>query len=278
MIGFKCPVCGRVLISSEKTVRCGAGHSFDIARQGYVNLLMSNVSSAKRHGDDEAMVTARTEFLEKGYYSPLRDAIVREAVDNCTSNEVTLLDAGCGEGWYTEGVVRAFESAGKTCTAVGIDISRKALIRASKRRCASLAVAGVNAVPLLDGSCDAVINVFAPEDAGEFFRVLKPGGVLIRAVPLEDHLMGLKKAVYEKPYLNKTPEYSPEGFTEIARNEIRGTLRLTDRRDIFDLFMMTPYFYKTGRRDQQKLLELDALTTEISFCVFTLRKDAETDS
>ncbi|MBQ7160733.1 MAG: methyltransferase, partial [Clostridia bacterium] len=105
-----------------------------------------------------------------------------------------------------------------------------------------------------------------------FLRVLKPGGILIRAVPCEDHLWGLKKAVYDRPYLNAPPAYSPDGFTLLERNEVRRTAVIDNAEDILSLFMMTPYYYKTGRDDQQKLNSLSRLETEFSFSIFVLKK------
>jgi len=268
-----CPVCKETLARSDGAYKCPRGHSYDIARQGYVNLLMSNASSAKRHGDDKLMVSARTDFLDKGYYDPLRDAICESAVKYC-AGETRLLDVGCGEGRYTAAVKDALIRAGGSCSACGIDISRSALIAASKRDPdLTLAVASVNALPVGNSSCDLLLNVFAPECYEEFGRVLKSGGILIRAVPLEDHLMGLKKAIYESAYLNQTPRCSPDGFTLLDRVEIRSDLELDEPEEIKNLFMMTPYYYKTGREGQKKLFEMKELNTEISFCVFVLKKN-----
>ena len=270
---FICPVCGDALHEAQGSLKCPRGHSFDVAKQGYVNLLMSNRSSKKRHGDDRAMVAARTEFLNKGYYDCLRDAVSSAAL-RCCAGDVTLLDAGCGEGWYTLGVRDAFVSAGRKCEVVGVDISREALKQFSRRdKNAALAVASVNTLPVPDDSCDLLLNLFAPEDDVEFLRVLHRGGVLIRAVPMEDHLLGLKEAVYEKPYLNPAPEYSPRGFKLLDRIEIKKTLTLDNAGDVEALFKMTPYYYKTGREDQAKLEGLSSLTTPISFCVFVLSKE-----
>lgn len=272
MSGFSCPVCGGPLIRGDRTLSCGKGHSFDLARQGYVNLLRSNRSSAKRHGDDRAMVQARTAFLEAGYYAPLREALCELAL-RYTGEQVKLLDVGCGEGWYTVGLKAALEEQGRTCTAWGIDISREALIQCARRdRTLGLAVASVNALPVPDGSMDLVLNVFAPNDDGEFHRCLRPGGVLLRAVPLEDHLLGLKEAVYDRPYRNPAPEYQPQGFTLLERREVRGRITLKSREEIVSLFRMTPYWYKTGREDQEKLDRLDSLETQIGFCIFCHRK------
>lgn len=174
MLKLTCPVCGGTLERLDRTLRCGRGHSYDIAKQNYVNLLMRNQSSDKRHGDDKVMVAARQSFLDAGYYVSLRDALCGLAVAY-GGEAADLLDVGCGEGYYTSAVRRAFETEGKFCSAVGVDISRTALIAAAKRDHAlTLAVASVSALPVGEESCDILMNVFAPNDDAEFLRVLRP--------------------------------------------------------------------------------------------------------
>lgn len=269
MFDLKCPVCSTPLLHDGKSLRCQNGHCYDFAKQGYVNLLLSNRSSI--HGDDKKMVLARTAFLEKGYYNCLRDRLAALAVTHCEAS-VNLLDAGGGEGWYTVGIRNALESVGKPCSACCVDISKEALKAAAKRGGLTLAVASVNALPVQDSSCDLVLNVFAPNHDEEFLRVLRPGGILLRVVPLEDHLMGLKSAVYDTPYHNPAPKYTPDGFTLLERSEVRSTLTLTNSEDIQNLFLMTPYYYKTGKADQEKLQALNTLTTELAFCIFAYKK------
>ena len=121
-----CPVCGGALHREERSLRCGAGHCYDIARQGYVNLLRTNRSKDKRHGDDKRMVAARTAFLDAGYYAPLRDAVAAAATEY-TSGDAGVLDAGCGEGYYTAHVLHTLQAQGKSPSVCGVDISRDAL-------------------------------------------------------------------------------------------------------------------------------------------------------
>lgn len=272
---LKCPVCGEVLTGTEHVMRCRNGHSFDIAKQGYVNLLMSNSSSGKRHGDDKAMVLARCEFLNKGYYDCLRDELCALAVKHCggIGGSINVLDAGCGEGWYTCAVKSALESAGESCSVCGVDISKHAMIQAAKRAGGlTLAVGSVSALPVPDGSCDLLLNVFAPNDDREFFRVLRPGGIFIKAVPCQDHLMELKSAIYDRPYRNPAPDYSPEGFRQVSFTRVRKTVSLRSSEDIMRLFMMTPYYYKTGREDQEKLSGLRQLDTCADFGVYVFER------
>ena len=273
MLNLTCPVCGGALECADRTLNCANGHCYDLAKQNYVNLLMRNQSSDKRHGDDKLMVAARQEFLDAGYYAPLRDALCALAV-KYGGESVALLDVGCGEGYYTSAVRTALESAGKPCSAVGIDISKTALIAAAKRDSAlTLAVASVSALPVGDASCDILMNIFAPNDDAEFRRVLRPSGVLLKAVPLERHLFGLKAAVYDEPYLNPAPDYAPAGFTALERADVTGSIEVTPQKQIENLFMMTPYYYKTGAVDQAKLASLDTLTTEIAFGILAFRRE-----
>ena len=270
-----CPVCGGVLHREERSLRCGAGHCYDIARQGYVNLLRSNQSKSKRHGDDKRMVAARTAFLDAGYYAPLRDAVAAAAAAAAefTAGDADVVDAGCGEGYYTAQVLHTLQQQGRTPSVCGVDISRDALICAHRRAPElTLAVASIAHLPVADASCDLLLNVFAPHDAGEFARVLRPRGVLLRVIPLERHLWGLKCAVYDRPYENEVPDPALPGFALAARRELRGTVTLRSQAEIEALFCMTPYYYKTGARDQAKLRALDTLTTETEFALLIYNK------
>ena len=267
-----CPVCRAPLEAGEKRMVCQNGHSFDRAKQGYVNLLMSQKAKEKRHGDDKLMVRARMAFLDKGYYDLLKDGILSVLSEEMGERRV-LLDAGCGECWYTEKIYAAFQKAGCRLDVTALDISKDALIIGAKRGCGfDRAVASVFDLPIKSGSCDIVLNLFAPVSPGEFHRVLKPGGVLVRAVPLERHLFGLKQAVYARPYENEVANETYPGLVLEETRDIHGRLSLTGREDIQNLFKMTPYYYKTSAEDQKKLERIDSLETEIAFRVLKYRK------
>ena len=268
---FFCPVCGKALNKTENCYKCDAGHSFDIARQGYVNLLRSQQSSKKHHGDDKLMVSARRRFLESGYYRPLRDKVCELAVKYCPET-ASVLDAGCGEGWYTAGILEALERAGKHADIAGIDISKEALKAAGARRGISLAVASVFDLPVGDESQDMVVSIFSPLAEAEFRRVLRDGGIFIHVVPDERHLFGLKSEIYESPYLNDAVLTALSGFDLIDDVPLCYMLHLSGTSDILSLFMMTPYYYKTGAEDQKKVMLLDSLDTEVCFRVLVYKK------
>lgn len=264
MTEFKCPVCGEALNISDGSFRCSNRHSFDISSSGYVNLLMNNASSLKRHGDDKLMVKARRSFLEEGFYEPLKNTLIKEL--DAFGDELSLCDVGCGEGYYTSGFLNGKREV------FGIDISKDALKYAAKRlKTASFAVASAYSLPFFDSSFDVLFNIFAPCAYSEFYRVLKRDGVLIKAVPLTDHLWELKKAIYEKPYKNK-PEITDDIFEKIGEREIKYKIQLNSNESILQLFSMTPYMYKTSREDTKKLEELDFLETTVHFGVEIYKK------
>ncbi len=271
---FSCPVCGQVLFTDDKAYKCENNHCFDKAKQGYVNLLQSQKSSKKRHGDDALMVKARQDFLEKGYYLNLREKLVDTVCQFTKEGEVTLLDLGCGECWYTAEIYEHLLKNGRKPYVFGIDISKHALIAGSKRcRDLKLAVASTSDIPMPDKSCDVVINVFAPYSIDEVHRVLKNGGFFIKAFPLKNHLMGLKRAIYDEPYLNEVDKEYPDGFVYDDMVCIKNTIELASNEDIMNLFKMTPYYYKTSKKDQEKIEKISNLKTETEFGILVLHKD-----
>ncbi len=258
---FICPVCKNQLVKEGEIYSCSNGHSFDISKYGYVNLLMSQKSSDKRHGDDIAMVKARREFLEKDFYKQLRDEIIKTVSENADENSF-IADIGCGEGYYTSALSENFLNV------CGIDISKDALRYASKAlKQYEFSVASAFDLPFSDSSVDVLLNIFAPSPYGEFKRVLKPNGALIKAVPLEDHLWELKCAVYDEPYKNKPEKKDDELFYLSSFKELKYKIDLDTNEDILNLFKMTPYYYKTGRKEIQRLENLNSLSTTVHFGV-----------
>lgn len=262
-----CPNCGNPLDLGAPTRRCKKGHCFDrTAKGGYVHLLRQARRGSSDPGDSAAMCQARTRFLEGGWYLPLRERVAAEAA---ALRPRAVLDAGCGEGWYTSALCDALPGA-RIC---GIDLSKYAL-RHAGRTCPAVefAVASIFELPLADSSVDLVTHLFAPMADKEFRRVLKPGGCLMTVTPGAKHLWGLKSALYEKPYENPTEVRTLDGFDFVREITVDDTITLTDPRDIEALFQMTPYAWKTGKEAAARLLALPALTTPISFQIHIYRK------
>lgn len=263
-----CPVCGELLQRQEKRYLCPKGHSYDLAKQGYVNLLQSQRSSKRNHGDDREMVAARQQFLELGYYAPLRDLLM-EKVYFYTAKNGLIVDAGCGEGWYTAGVAAKMQGS----PVIGFDISKEALKWAAKRQGFShLAVASCYAMPLQSGCADALLNFFSPLAAEEYARVLKKGGHLFRAVPGEKHLWELKQAVYSTPLPNRPEPEDLPGLTLLERCPIQTEITLKSNEELQSLFKMTPYYYRTSPGDKAKLGAYSSFTTRTEFTLLIYEK------
>lgn len=272
MSHFICPVCNRELILEGNTFHCVNNHCYDKAKSGYINLLMSQTKREKKHGDDKIMLLARRSFLEKGYYKPLLDNILTIIFKYVKNNDV-LLDAGCGEGWYTNNIHRELKRQNYSVSVIGIDISKTAIdLLAKSNKEIELAVASVYKMPVKSESCNIIVSIFAPVCIEEVRRILKPGAVFIKVYPLEKHLLSLKKLIYENVILNKVQIEEIEGLELIESYTIKDIIHLETNSDILNLFKMTPYYYKTGRSDQDKVAVIDELSTEIEFGIDVYRR------
>ena len=269
---FRCPVCGSPLVREDRTYRCGKGHSYDIAKEGYTYLLPPNQKHSAAPGDDKGMAAARREFLSKGYYAPLLHTLCGEILAR-SGDCPAILDTGCGEGYYTAGVYQALCATGKSPRMAGTDISKAILRYAAKReKAVEFAVASSYHLPLADESVDILLNCFSPLALEEFRRVLRPGGAFLYVVPAADHLWELKQVLYDNPYPNEEKETPYEGFSYQAIVPVEDTVTLENQADIHNLFQMTPYYWKTPKAGAERLAALDTLTTRISFRVHIFRK------
>jgi 23S rRNA (guanine745-N1)-methyltransferase len=270
-LNFICPKCkGALTVTDVGTAKCPLGHSYDRAKEGYYNLLLSSVGGT--HGDNREMVMARRAFLDTGAYMPLARRVAELAAEH-TPDGGLLLDCGCGEGFYTHTINEIAKNTNKTLHIHGFDISKAAVRLAAKRdRDLSLAVASSYDLPIADGTFDTATNVFSPLALEETLRVLRAGGVFIMAIPAERHLFGLKSVLYDTPYLNEVASDELAGLELVSREKIAYELNLDTPEKIRSLFMMTPYAYRTPASGRARLEALTALTTEIEFYLFTYKK------
>jgi 23S rRNA (guanine745-N1)-methyltransferase len=178
-----CPHCGAGLASAGPAVRCASGHGFDVARQGYVNLLSGKVSVG---GDSAEMVAARAEFLDAGHYAPIMRAVADHAAGPAGG---CVADLGAGTGHYLAAVLDADPSR----VGLALEISKPALRRAARAH-PRLGAVGCDAwgvLPVRTGAMSVLLNVFAPRNPAELDRILAPDGVLVVVAPTTGHLAGL---------------------------------------------------------------------------------------
>ena len=272
---LRCPLCAQPLDRQDTRYLCPRGHSFDRAAAGYVHLLPANKLHSKDPGDDKAMAAARNRFLSGGYYDPLRDALTRLALAYAP-DRAQILDAGCGEGYYTAGIFNRLTAAGKKPTIAGIDLSKFALRWAAKRqREIEFAVASAYHLPVADRQADLFLNCFSPLALDEVRRVLKPGGTFLYVVPAARHLWELKAVLYEHPYLNVEERTPYAGFRYQEVQRVEKTIHLPDQQTVQDLFRMTPYFWKTPGKGKAKLEQLTELDVQTQFDIHVFTREEE---
>ena len=262
MIPLLCPVCHKPLTLDGSVYSCENRHTFDRSRYHYVNLIRS---AKKIHGDNADMVKARTRFLQSDAYLPLKEELKKIVTEAAPA---TLLDSGCGEGYYTE-LCESLEN----CQCFGVDLSKEALKQAG-RFCphVTFAAASIFTLPLPDHSIDLIWSCFAPVAWEENHRVLTENGKLIIIGPGPHHLFGLKKVLYDNPYLNPEENIGHDQFELIDQKTVSYTLECTSAQMIQDLFTMTPYYFKTSIRDKEKLNALDHCSTEVEFVIRIYQK------
>ncbi len=256
---YICPKCKAPLIKEEQRYICSQSHSFDIAGAGYVNLILGSKSF---HGDNKNMVSARRRFLQSGKYSVIIDTLADILKNKVLSSAPTVIDAGCGEGYYTSALKNALPYA----DFYAFDVSKDAVILASKAsKNISFSVASVKNMPFCDQSADFIISLFSPLCEEEFYRILKPNGYLITVSPSPEHLFGLKEKIYDTPYKNPPSTFVPLLLKKTDEFTVKSSMKLNSKKEISDLFTMTPYCYNTGKAGRDKLELLEGLSTDIGF-------------
>jgi 23S rRNA (guanine745-N1)-methyltransferase len=238
-----CPICQGALGAVDNGVACPAGHRFDRARQGYLNLLPVQHKNSRDPGDNAAMVEARRRFLDGGHYAPLATRLAELAA---ARSPARWLDIGCGEGYYTAQIADALPQA----QGYALDISREAIKRACKRATQlEWLVASMARVPLGDSSCQLLASVFSPLDWQEARRLLAPGGGLLRMGPSREHLLELRQKLYDqvRDYDDhKHLELIPEGMRLAHSETLRFALPLDSSAARADLLAMTPHGWRAS--------------------------------
>jgi 23S rRNA (guanine745-N1)-methyltransferase len=238
---WRCPVCRDPLQlpAGERRLACAGGHSFDLAREGYVNLLVDGRRRSRTPGDSNEMVAARRRFLATRAYGPVSEAL---ALAVAGLGPGTLLDVGCGEGHHTRIVAGSLPPQ---ALVLGIDVAKPAVAAAARaHRAGWYAVASAADLPLPEARVDVALDVFGPVMPEELARAVRPGGAVVAAHPGPEHLEELRRLVYESahPHELKPPlRHASESFEMLGSEAVRFPLTVADAVSLGDLFTMTPY-------------------------------------
>ena len=260
-----CPIDDLPLQFLDGSLSCPSGHQYDIGKPGYANLLSVQHKRSKAPGDSKEMVTARNTFLAKGYYEPIAN-LLAQLLERIAGDELTVVDAGCGEGYYLEAIDSL---AGKQLHLVGFDISKWAIQRAARRCAATWLVASNKRVPLADKSADVVLDMFGFPNFDSFQRILKTSGRLFCVAPAAQHLIELRNIIYPRVKQTSGRDY-PVPFTLVSRETLTYGLTLAQQ-DLDNLLTMTPHFYRAPKEGLARLQSLKQLEITVDVNIDELR-------
>ncbi len=261
-----CPVCGEGLDKTGNAFVCPNRHSFDIARQGYVNLLTVQQKHSLAPGDTREQVLSRRAFLEADFYAPIAQALIDAARKYEARGE--YLDVGCGEGYYCTRLSRAL---GLPLT--GLDISKEAVrCAAAKYKDAAWLCATAAHIPVEDGSLGLMTSLFALTLPEEYHRCLGPGGLYFQVLAAEDHLLGLKSIIYDQLHF-KEKATVPElpGFERLESIPIRFSFSV-EGEQVQNLFSMTPHVFRIRKEGAERLRRTQRLTDTASCMLNVFRR------
>lgn len=266
-----CPYCkGALRDTEEKCFTCENNHSFDVAKQGYINLLPVNQKKSKDPGDNQMMIAARRNFLERGFYDPLIESIKKLVTDKLSfnTNKIIAFDAGCGEGYYSE---KALNNLSNLKAKIwGTDISKYAVKNAAKKYKNNFYfVSSVYNLPIADSSTNLILSIFSPFKPEEFKRILSKDGFVIIVSPAPNHLREMAELIYEefKPHTTNIVEKMTTLFEHDSTNRTTFTIDLKSAEDLLFLLKMTPYYWSTGLERLQNITNKNELSVTCDFNV-----------
>jgi len=263
---YRCPLCQQALLLDEKTYRCENNHSFDQAKQGYVNLLPVQFKHSKEPGDNKAMVQARRAFLDKGYYQPLVDSMLA-LYQKYGEKKSAVFDAGCGEGFYTH------QHKNDHNTVYGVDIAKETIKIAAKRyQDCFFSVATLSDLPFSDENFGWIHSVYAPILENEFTRILKIKGYLLTVTPADNHLFELKSLIYHQANKHNTAKQVIENLTLVEEQRLNYAMNFTDSSDVLNLLAMTPFAFKASEELINELKQQKEFSCQADFVLRLYQK------
>ena len=280
-----CPIDALALEPQSGGLRCGNGHSYDRAREGYTNLLVVQHKASRDPGDSRDMVAARRRFLEAGHFAPIADAVFR-AVQRCQQSRgsdqpFNILDAGCGEGYYLDRLVQlaASDPDPAILTFIGIDVSKWA-VRAAARRstAATWLVANNRHPPFLPASVDLIVCLFGFPVWEGFRTVLRPDGRVLLVDPGPDHLIELRQIIYPTVERSEPTPLVVAGLGLMFEDTVRFPVTLTTPAAIADLLAMTPHAHRLPQTGREALAHVQTLTVTADVSLRLLSNQSEIEA
>jgi len=256
-----CPLCHTPLVLTARSWCCENRHQFDQAKEGYVNLLPVQHKRSREPGDSAEMMQARREFLEAGYYQPLRDRVVSLLDATLCRPGSQILDIGCGEGYYTAALAAANSETGQV---YGLDVARMAIRLAAKRYAEVLfCVASSQRLPFASQSLDAIVRIYAP---------CKPGGIVLTVTPGPHHLQQFKALIYREVQLHAAEQKTYPEFHQIAQHSLRYPMALTGAAAV-TLLQMTPFAWRARDEVWQTLQQSELFNCDADFTLTLWQRD-----
>ncbi len=263
---YRCPLCQQALQLTQKSFRCENNHSFDKAKQGYVNLLPVQFKHSKEPGDNKAMVQARRAFLDKGFYQPLVNNMLA-LYHKYSDTSATVFDAGCGEGFYTH------QHKTTDNNVYGVDIAKETVKIAAKRyQDCFFSVATLSDLPFDDGHFGWVYSVYAPILETEFTRILQDNGFLLTVTPAENHLFELKELIYRQANKHDVSKQAIEAQTLVEEQRLNYPMSFSNSEDVLNLLAMTPFAFKASTEIISQLKALKEFTCQADFVLRLYQK------
>ena len=272
---YKCPICQKDLLKKDNTFKCLNGHSFDVNKKQYVNLLLPNQIHSENPGDSKEMIDARTRFLNQGYYQELRTLLI-SIINQLINDGEVFCDLACGEGYYTHEIHKSLLN--RNVTSYGVDLSKFGIAEATRK----MRVEAINNInycignlmylPYMEESMNVVLNCFAPFFENEFSRIIKKNGYFIRVLPNANHMYELKKSIYEEVKLNEEKETQLTKFELVLEKELTYQKEFNNSSDLLHLFMMTPLYYKSNPSVIGKIKNIKELLLTLSFKILVYKK------
>ncbi|HBO22905.1 MAG TPA: 23S rRNA (guanine(745)-N(1))-methyltransferase [Providencia sp.] len=252
-MNYQCPLCFKSLQLINNNYRCEANHQFDRAKEGYVNLLPVQHKGSKDPGDSAQMMLSRRQFLDAGHYQLMRDKVAEKLAGYLPEQNQSVLDIGCGEGYYTDYFLQSLLTQFSQATVFGLDVSKVAIRFAAKRyKLVNFCVASSHRLPFPESSIGAIVRIYAPCKAEELSRVLIPFGILITVTPAAEHLQELKALIYDEVKLHPEKNEDLPNFNLLDECRLNYKMNLSGG-EAYELLAMTPFAWRASEEVKQTL-------------------------